>query len=75
MNTGSVGKEEQFHEFLTWALGGGEWSDSRTGPFNHRGKSPCQPLAWAPEPVWTRRQREKILSLPLPGIEPRSSSL
>jgi len=27
---------------------------------------------WAPKPLWTRRQREKIPSLPLPGIESQS---
>jgi len=28
----------------------------------------------APESVWTRCRREKVSSLPLPGIEPRSFS-
>jgi hypothetical protein len=30
-----------------------------------------QEAGWAPEPVWTQRLEEKILS-PLPGIEPLS---
>jgi hypothetical protein len=33
-----------------------------------------QKTVWAPEPVWTRWRREKILSLTLPGIELRSSN-
>jgi len=33
-----------------------------------------QESRWAPEPVWAWWQREKILSLSLPGVEHWSSS-
>jgi hypothetical protein len=34
-----VGLEVQLHTFLTSALDGGEWSDSRPRPFQPQGKS------------------------------------
>jgi hypothetical protein len=60
---------------MTSALDGGEWSASRPGRALSSGKwlpaSIVQEAGWSPEPVWTQRLEEKILS-PLPGIEPRS---
>jgi hypothetical protein len=53
--------------FFTLTLVGGERSASRPGHFNHGERT-----GWAPEPVMTLWSREK--SLPLPGIESRSSS-
>jgi hypothetical protein len=63
------------HSFLTSALGGSEWSGSLPGSALPPGKVPQVPIeqeaGWAPEPVWTQKVEEKILS-PLPVIEPRS---
>jgi hypothetical protein len=39
--------------------------------FSLREGPTVQEAGWAPEPVWTQRLHERILS-PLPGIEPRS---
>jgi hypothetical protein len=60
--------------FLNSALDGGEWSSSRPGHFTSRGNRP-------PGTHWTGGwvdrsgccREEKIL--PLPGLEPRPSSL
>jgi hypothetical protein len=66
------------YSFSTSALDGDEWSASRPGRALPLGKGPSLPnvqeAGWAPEPVWTQRLEEKILS-PLPGIEPRSPGL
>jgi hypothetical protein len=60
------------YSFSTLALDGGEWSASRSGRALAPGKGRIvQEAGWAPEPVWTKRLEEKILSS-LPGIEPRS---
>jgi hypothetical protein len=63
------------NSFLTSALERGECSASRPGRALAPGKGPPVPIVqesgWAPEPVWTQRIEEKILS-PLPGMEPRS---
>jgi hypothetical protein len=54
------------HLILTSALDAGEWSESRPGHALPPGKGPPVPIVqeagWAPEPVWTQRQR-KILCL------------
>jgi hypothetical protein len=67
------GEEVELHAFLIWALDRGEWLASRSGCFT------LVPIwweaGWAPEPVWTRWREEKVPSLPLPGIEPGTSSL
>jgi hypothetical protein len=43
-------------------------------PMAQESSEPVGEAGWAPEPVWTRWRREKnIPSLPLTGIEPRSS--
>jgi hypothetical protein len=64
------------YSFTTSTLYGGEWSASRPGRALPPGKGPPVPIGqetgWAPEPVWTQRIEEN--PLPLPGIEPRSSS-
>jgi hypothetical protein len=56
------GEELYLHAFLASALVGDEWSDSRPGRLIH-GDSPLVPIGyeagWAPEPVWTRWQKEK----------------
>jgi hypothetical protein len=62
------------YSFSTSELDGSEWSASRPGRALAPGKGPPVPIVqeagWAPEPVWTQRLEEKILS-PLLGIEPR----
>jgi hypothetical protein len=71
------GLEVQFHTFLTSELNGGYRSASRTGRFSPGERPPPEPIwqdaGWVPEPVWTRWRKE-LPSLPLPRIEPRSSS-
>jgi hypothetical protein len=56
------------YSFLTSALEGGEWSESRPGRALPSDKEPpvptVQEAVWAPEPVW----------MPLTGIEPSPSS-
>jgi hypothetical protein len=51
------------YSFLTSALEGGEWSESRSGRSLPPGKEPPVPIVqeagWAPEPVWTQRLEEK----------------
>jgi hypothetical protein len=70
--------ELYLHTFLTSAVDGGEWSASRPGHFIPRGKNPRYPLdrmlGGSQSPSGRNGGREKIPSLPLPGIEPRSSS-
>jgi hypothetical protein len=65
------------YSFSTLALDCCEWSASRPGRALPPGKWPPVPIVqeagWAPEPVWAQRIEEN--PLPLPGIEPRSSSL
>jgi hypothetical protein len=62
------------YSFLDSELDGGEWSASRPGRALAPGKGPPVPIVqvagWAPEPVWTQKLEENLLSLP--GIEPRS---
>jgi len=69
------GVEVSLRAFLTSAVDGGQWSASRTGRFTY-GKEPPVPIAqeagWGPEPVWTGGREKE--SLPLPKIEPWSSS-
>jgi hypothetical protein len=63
------------YSFSTSALDGGECSASRPSRVLAPGKGPTvhivQEAGLAPEPVWTQRLEENVLS-PLPGIEPRS---
>jgi hypothetical protein len=70
-----VERKHSSYSFSTSALDGGKWSASRPGCALTPGKGPPVPIVqeagWAPEPVWTLRLGEKILS-PLPEIEPRS---
>jgi hypothetical protein len=51
------------YSFLTSALDGGEWSESRPGRALPPGKEPpvsiVQEAGWASEPVWTQRLEEK----------------
>jgi hypothetical protein len=51
------------YSYLTSALDGGEWSESRPGRALLPGKGPPVPIVqetgWAPEPVWTQRLEEK----------------
>jgi hypothetical protein len=50
--------------FLTSALDGGEWSASRLSRFPPGKELPVpigQEAGWAPEPVWTKRKKKKIL--------------
>jgi hypothetical protein len=58
------GVEVQLHAVLTCALEGHEWSASCPGHFT----------PGATEPVWTEQWRREKKSLPLPGMEPLSSS-
>jgi hypothetical protein len=72
----TYGVEEKLHAFLTSALDGGEWSSSRPGR--------CKPGATHPGTHWIEdwvgpgaglgAAAKKIPSLPLPEIEPGSSS-
>jgi hypothetical protein len=52
-----------FYSFLTLALDGGEWLESRPGRTLPPGKGPPVPIVqeagWAPERVWTQRLEEK----------------
>jgi hypothetical protein len=70
------GEEVQLLLFLDFGSRWCEWSASRPGCALAPGKGPPLPIVqeagWAPEPVWTQRLEEKIIS-PLPVIEPRSS--
>jgi hypothetical protein len=54
------------YSFLISAVGGCECSASRPGRALPPGKGPpvsfVQEVGWAPEPVWTQRLEEKILS-------------
>jgi len=69
-------EDVQSHAFLTSTLDGDEWSDSRSGHFI--------PRKWPPGTHWTgswvgtradlEAMAQKIPSLPLPRIEPQSSS-
>jgi hypothetical protein len=69
-----AGEKYSSYSFLTSALNGGEWSESRPGCALVPGKGHLVPTGqeagWAPEPVLTEAGR-KIL-MPLPGIESRS---
>jgi hypothetical protein len=51
------------YSFMTSALYGGEWSESRPGRALPLGKVTPVPIltkaGWAPEPVWTQRLEEK----------------
>jgi len=52
-------------------LDGGEWSFLCLGRFTSEERAPSsleQESGWGLGPVWTRWRREKIPSLPLPGI-------
>jgi hypothetical protein len=68
--------EIKFHVFLTSALGRGEWSASPSGLF-----TPAERLQYTLDRrlrgPQSRSERggedRKVLSLPLSGIEPRSS--
>ena len=55
-----------FPAFLTWTLGGGEWSASRPRPLYPHGKGPALAIkseaGQAPEPVWTDCWEEKSLA-------------
>jgi hypothetical protein len=66
------------YSFTTSALDGDQWWASRPGRALPQGKGfPVrnrQATRWVPEPVWSQKLKEKS-SLPLPGIEPHSSSL
>jgi hypothetical protein len=54
------------YSFLTSALDGGDWSESRSGCVLAPGKGPPvligQEAGWAPEPVWTQRLEDKSLA-------------
>jgi hypothetical protein len=68
------GEETKLHVLLTYILDGGEWSVSRSNRFT-LGKERlaifCEKDPWDTQPVWTRRKREK--SVTLSGIELRLS--
>jgi hypothetical protein len=71
------GEEYNSYSFTTSALGGGEWWASRTGRTLPPGNVPgthCTGAWVGPRAGLDTESRGKILS-PLPGIEPRSSSL
>jgi hypothetical protein len=66
------------HAFLTLAFGGGEWTASRPSRFTHQGKSPWYLMdkrLGGPQSRSGRGGEDKNSIIPLPGIEPRSSSL
>jgi hypothetical protein len=60
------GEAYSAYSFLTSALDGGEWSESRPGRALPTGKGPAlrvvQEAGWAPEPVWTQRLEEKLFT-------------
>jgi hypothetical protein len=59
------GEEAELQSFLTSALDGGDWSNSRLGRFTHKRKTlvPTQQDAgWAPAPIWTFRKTEKSVA-------------
>jgi hypothetical protein len=68
--------EVQIHAFLTSALDGGEWSASRPGRFTSGETNPGTYSIWGwvglEAGLGTLKGRKE--SLPLQGIEPRSSS-
>jgi hypothetical protein len=52
------------YSYLTSALDGGEWSESRPGRALPPGKGPPVPIGyeagWAPQPVWTQRLEHTV---------------
>jgi hypothetical protein len=73
----ALGGEVQLLLILDLGSRWGEWSRSHPGHTLLPGKGPPVPTGqeagWAPELVWTQKLVKN--PLPLPGIEPRSSSL
>jgi hypothetical protein len=70
---GTYGELEVYvYKFLTSAVGGGEWSDSRHGRFvpeNIPKVTIEQKAGWSPRASMDALEREFLA--PLPGIEPR----
>jgi hypothetical protein len=61
------GEEYSSYSFSTSALDGDEWAASRPVRALAQGKGPPVPIVqeagWAPEPVWTKRIKEKSFRL------------